>query len=400
MNKPPAYNIICFGFLPWSNMWKRNQSMMAEISKCDFIHKVIFVNPLISIKSILHKNGNPDLTSNITAKIFPSRVTSKISVYTPVNILPYRKYLMPLKKIETKIMLSIIRQMNSDKPYILFMNCPNIFSHYLLDELLKHARLSIFDFSDDFVELGFGKETIEYFRNNITKYAQAADIVLTVNDHLKNKYSSLYSNIHVIRNATNYYNFDRNDYKSIDVLERLKSNKKPVIGYSGLANMSRIDSDLLDFLLEQRPDWQFVFIGPAKSDFKERYLKHKNFHHLLPVNYQTLPDYVRYFDVAIVPFKINEHTRGNDLLKFHDYLAMGKPVVSTDIGGANDLRDVIRIARNPFDFLDAIEKNLNNYDTTVDIARRKNTAFNNSWHMRIKELEELIRDGIGIAERD
>jgi len=368
--------------------------MMAEISKCDFIHKVIFVNPLISVKSLLRKNGNPDLTSNITAKVFPLRVTSKISVYTPVNILPYRKYLMPLKKIETKIMLKIIRQMDSDMPYILFMNCPNIFSHYLLDELLKNAKLSFFDFSDDFVELGYRKETLEDFRNNITKYAQAADIVITVNDHIREKYENINSNIHVIRNATNYYNFDRNDYKSIDVLERMKGSKKPIIGYSGLANMSRIDSDLLDFLLAQRPDWQFVFIGPAKSDFKERYLKHKNFHHLLPVDYQTLPDYVRYFDVAIVPFKINDHTKGNDLLKLHDYLAMGKPVVSTDIGGADDLRDVIRIAGGPSDFRDAIEESLR-HDTQQDVSKRKNVALKNSWHMRIRELEALIGDRLG-----
>ena len=363
--------------------------MMAEISKCDFIHKVIFVNPLTSIKSLLRKNGNPDLASNITTKVFPLRVTSKISVYTPVNILPYRKYLMPLKKIETKIMLKIIRQMDSDMPYILFMNCPNIFSHYLLDELLKNAKLSFFDFSDDFVELGYRKETLEDFRNNITKYAQAADIVITVNDHIREKYESINSNIHVIRNATNYDNFDRHEYKSIDVLERVKDSKKPVIGYSGLANMSRINSDLLDFLLEQRPDWQFVFVGPAKSDFIERYSHYRNVHFFPPVNYQELPDYLRYFDVAIVPFKINDHTKGNDLLKLHDYLAMGKPVVSTDIGGADDLRDVIRIAEGPSDFRDAIEESLHN-DTQQDVSKRKNVALRNSWHMRIRELKELI----------
>jgi glycosyltransferase involved in cell wall biosynthesis len=395
MNKPPAYNIICFGFLPWSSMWKRNQSMMAEISKCDFINKVIFVNPLISIKSILHKNGSSDLTSNISANVFPLKATSKISVYTPVKFLPCRKYLMPLNKIETKIMLRFLRHLNSDMPYILFMNCPNIFSHYLLDELLKDAKLSFFDLSDDFVELGYGKETLEGFRNNITKYAQAADIVLTVNDHIREKYENINSNIHVIRNATNYDNFDRNEYKSIDVFEKMKNSKKPVIGYSGLANMSRIDSDLLDFLLEQRPDWQFVFIGPAKPDFIKRYSHYRNVHFFPPVNYQELPDYIHYFDVAIVPFKINDHTKGNDLLKLHDYLAMGKPVVSTDIGGADDLRDVIRIAGGPSDFRDAIEESLHN-DTQQNVSKRKNVALTNSWHIRIKELEELIRDRLEI----
>ncbi len=304
--------------------------MMAEISKCDFINRLVFVNPINSIRSLLvRKNNNSKVASGVTSKIFPSRITPKIFVYTPINIFPHKKYLTALKRIENVIRLNIIRHLNNQKPYIIFMNCPNISLRYILDELLKDAELSIFDFSDDFVELGYGKKTKELFRRNIAKYAKAADIVLTVNNHIKNKYVSLYSDIHVIRNATNYYNFDRKSYKSIDFLERLKQNKKPIIGYSGIANMSRIDVGLLDFLFEKRPDWQFVFVGPADSDITERYLKYKNFHHLLPVDYQSLPDYTSYFDVAVVPFKINEHTKGNDLLKFHDFLAMGKPVVST-----------------------------------------------------------------------
>ena len=97
--------------------------------------------------------------------------------------------------------------------------------------------------------------------------------------------------------------------------------------------------------------------------------------------------------MAIVPFKINDHTKGNDLLKLHDYLAMGKPVVSTDIGGADDLRDVIRIAEGPSDFRDAIEESLHN-DTQQDVSKRKNVALRNSWHLRIRELEELIGAGL------
>ncbi len=392
-----TYNIICFGFMPWSNMWKRNQSMMAEISKCNFINRLIFVNPNTSIRGIFkRRNGNLNAAAlSVTSKFFPSKITPEIFVYTPINILPNRKYLTVLKRIETKIMLKIIRHLNSHKPYILFMNCPNIFSHYILDELLKDAELSFFDFSDDFVELGYGKKAIELFRRNIAKYAEAANIVLTVNDYIKKKYASLYSDIHVIRNATNYYNFDRKSYKSIDFLERVKQNKKPIIGYSGIANTSRIDVGLLDFLLEKRPDWQFVFIGPANSDFTERYLKHKNVHHILPVDYQSLPDYISYFDVAIVPFKINVHTKGNDLLKFHDFLAMGKPIVSTEIGGANDIRDVIRIAQRSSDFLEEIEKALldDNYD---DVLKRKNIAMKNSWNNRIKELEQLIKSYLKI----
>ena len=95
-------------------------------------------------------------------------------------------------------MVKSIRKLNDEMPYIIFMNCPNISPDYLLDELLKEAKLSIFDFSDDFVELGYGKQSIELFRRNIAKYAKTADIVLTVNDSYKEEIC-----VFVLRNTCN-----------------------------------------------------------------------------------------------------------------------------------------------------------------------------------------------------
>jgi hypothetical protein len=394
------YNIICFGFLPWSNMWKRNQSMMAALATCDFINRVVFVNPIFSILNALKiKNGKFYSTLGIKNKLITKKVSSNIFVFTPKNIFPDRKYFAQLKNIEkriiAKISLKIIKRLNSDKPFILIMNCPNVFSNDLIDILIKDAHLSIFDFSDDFLELGYIKETIESFKRNIEKYSRVADIVITVNEHLRLKYRVLNPNIYVIRNATNYSNFDRKKYKKIECLEKLKRSNSPIIGYSGIANMSRLDENILDFIIKQRPDWKFIFIGYAKKEFSLKYLNYKNVHHIAPVDYISLPDYMQYFDVAIVPFKINSHTMGNDLLKFHDFLAMGKPVVSTEIGGAEDLKDVIRIANSPSIFLEEIEKALCN-ETNDAILRRKKIAQKNSWYNRINEFKLLLRDYLNI----
>jgi hypothetical protein len=86
---------------------------------------------------------------------------------------------------------------------------------------------------------------------------------------------------------------------------------------------------------------------------------------------------------------------GNNLLKFHDYLAMGKPIVSTNVGGATDFKDVLMIAEGPSDFLIKIENSFH-CDTQAHHLIRKNVALENSWHRRIKELEGLIRNGLKI----
>jgi len=376
-------------------MWKRNQSMMAEMTKFSFINKVIFINPDMSLWHLLQLKKKTNGTSSIGGTLFPKKNSIKIVRYTPLHILPFKYRFQSLEHVENKAILRSIRRINAKNPYIIFMNCPNILYPYPLDELLPTSALSFFDFSDDFVELTTKKKSKDFVLTNITKYAQLADTVLAVNEHLKAKYSYLNKNIHVFKNATNYYNFDRKNYRVIPFLEKLKSKGNPIIGYSGIANEVRIDSNLLDYIAKKRPDWQFVFIGPTNESLIERYLNYKNFQFIPPVDYQSLPDYIHYFDVAIVPFKKNEHTIGNNLLKFHDYLAMGKPVVSTNVGGATDFKDVLMIADGPFDFLLKIEKSLHS-DTPADNIKRKNVALENSWHRRIKEVEGLIRDSLKI----
>ena len=373
-------------------MWKRNQSMMAEISKWECIDKLIFVNPRISIKDKLWRNRTASIDSENSIwrlmEFFPFKFSSKIYIYSPISFLPFKNTFSIFSKIEDLITLKIIRHLNNEKPYILFMNCPNIFSHDLLDELGGEAEMSVFDFSDDFSELGFGENTKALFWQNSTKYAKKASLVLTVNEHVKQKYTFLNSNTHVIRNATNYDNFEKANFEKVEVLEALKQSEVPIVGYSGMANLGRIDSQLLDFLIEKRPNWKFVFIGPAQSNFIEHYGNCSSVCLLGPVSYERLPSYIRYFDVAFIPFKVNENTKGNDLLKLHDFLAMGKPIVSSDIGGAKDLEKVVMVAQEKNEFLRALEKALYDEDES-EVEIRKSTARLNSWPIRMKAVSTV-----------
>ncbi len=389
-NKRKKFNVICFSFMPWSNMWKRNQSMMAELSKFDFINKIIFINPVDYLRStIKFKKGLLNSIIELYFKLVPKKRMAKIVEYTPVECLPLKSYFNVLKKIEDWIILKRIKKLNKDMPYILFMNCPNIFSNYVLDELLNKNSLSIFDFSDDFVQLVSTETYKKIYLYNMTKYAGLSDIVLTVNNYLKDKYEYLNSNIHVLKNSTNYYNFERTRYKPVKFMEQLKEKNMPIIGYSGIINYSRLDENILNYLFEKCLQWQFVFIGQADKKFIEKSMNYSNVHHIPPVDYQFLPDYLYYFNAAIVPFAINEHTKGNNLLKFHDYLAMGKPIVSTEIGGVEDYKDVINIAYTAHDFMIKIENEVS-MDSIENIKLRKKIASENSWHIRIKELESLI----------
>ena len=382
------YNLLCFGFIPWGTMWKRNQSMVWEMAKLNFIGDVVFINPDVSLwQSIRHNILYKQLKTPKTTQT----ICSNIRKYTPIYLLPERIQVKTIQKYESRKHAQKIIRLNRNNPYILIMNCPNLQYTDVLDVLLENADLSIFDLSDDFVELVTKNKVRKRYQHNISKYVSSADLVFIINNHLKYKYGHLNKNCHIVRNGTNYLNFQRDNYRSIPLLDSLKSTKKPIIGYSGISNLGRIDTELLFYLLKEKPEWNFVFVGSQGEKLLAKFPGQHNLYHIPAVPYDELPDHIYYFDVAIVPFKINEHTRGNNLLKFHDYLAMGKPVVSTNIGGAKHLEKVIRIADSYASFLHDIEASLNDMDSTV-IQKRKSVAIDNSWPNRIIEVAKIIQN--------
>ncbi len=132
----------------------------------------------------------------------------------------------------------------------------------------------------------------------------------------------------------------------------------PRLGFFGVID-ERFDIELLDSVAKARPDWQLVMIGPVVKIDPEILPRHKNIHYLGSKNYKELPAYLAGWDVALLLFARNESTRFISPTKTPEYLAAGKPVVSTSI------QDVVRpygeqglvtIADSPADFISAIEQ--------------------------------------------
>ncbi|GAB3688968.1 hypothetical protein GCM10027592_04720 [Spirosoma flavus] len=104
----------------------------------------------------------------------------------------------------------------------------------------------------------------------------------------------------------------------------------PRIGYSGVID-ERMNLQLLRDLAERRPDWQFILLGPVVKINPADLPKAPNIHYLGFKLYSELPTYFCHWDVAMMPFAINEHTRYISPTKTPEYLAAGLPVVSTPI---------------------------------------------------------------------
>jgi UDP-galactopyranose mutase len=131
----------------------------------------------------------------------------------------------------------------------------------------------------------------------------------------------------------------------------------PRLGFFGVVD-ERLDIALLDAVAAARPDWQHVIVGPVVKIAPETLPRRPNIHYLGAKHYRELPAYIAGWDVATLLFAINDATRFISPTKTPEYLAAGKPVVSTPIRDVvrpyGDL-GLVRIAATPAEFVAAAE---------------------------------------------
>jgi UDP-galactopyranose mutase len=170
----------------------------------------------------------------------------------------------------------------------------------------------------------------------------------------------------------------------------------PRLGFFGVID-ERFDSELLRQVATQRPDWHFIIIGPVVKIDPESLPKNANIHYLGPKKYNELPQYLAGWDIALLLFARNESTRFISPTKTPEYLAAGKPVISTSI------RDVVRpygelklveITDTADEFIYAAEKIMSRKPESDWLSRVDAFLENISWDKTWTQMSELIEDVI------
>jgi UDP-galactopyranose mutase len=169
----------------------------------------------------------------------------------------------------------------------------------------------------------------------------------------------------------------------------------PRVGYFGVID-ERLDIELLGRVAELRPDWHLVMVGPVVKIDPADLPRRENIHYLGGKQYRDLPKYVAGWDVAMMPFARNDSTRFISPTKTPEYLAAGRPVVSTSI------RDVVRpygemnlvhIADTPEEFVAAVEAALHE-DASERIREADAFLSQTSWDRTWGRMAELIEDAV------
>lgn len=166
---------------------------------------------------------------------------------------------------------------------------------------------------------------------------------------------------------------------------------RPRVGFFGVVD-ERMDLDLIEGVADARPDLQLVMIGPVVKIPESALPRRSNIHWLGGKPYGELPAYIAGWDVAMLPFARNASTRFISPTKTPEYLAAGRPVVSTsirDVVRPYGEEGLVRIADTPADFVAAIDAALRE-DAALRIRKADAALARTSWDRTWGRMRKLI----------
>lgn len=165
----------------------------------------------------------------------------------------------------------------------------------------------------------------------------------------------------------------------------ISSEGPPRLGYVGTLS-ERTDLELLEHLALSRPDWRLLIAGKSEYPLAELpWLELPNVKYLGVLPYAELPSFLRGLDVCLIPHRNTEYSQSMSPLKLFQYLASGRPIVSSEVAGLEKAAGHVRLAMSRDDFVAAIDQTLKE-DTLEMSARRIELARRETWVSRVSGM--------------
>ncbi len=196
---------------------------------------------------------------------------------------------------------------------------------------------------------------------------------------------------HLVTHGVDYEHFCRAADPQTAIAPELAGLPRPILGFHGLI-ADWVDLALLADLARLRPNWSIVLVGRPDTDVTS-IQGIANVHLLGHRPYEKLPNYLRGFDVALLPFVKNELTISANPLKLREYLAAGLPVVATPIPEVERLAPPVRLASAAEEYARQIEGILAQGGAGPSPHRSKE-LLNESWDKKVEKMEELVSDAL------
>lgn len=365
-------NFVCIASTRWDFLWQRPQQLMSRISKT---HNVLFVDHSYPVgvheAELLFRT--PEKWKDRLRHIFDNlHVLSTVHLgkYTEGKIFDLKKFNFELSE---KALSWTLKELNITKP-ILITYLPE--SYRLLPVI--QPQLTCYDCVDSFADFSWAEDSVRQDELDLLKLT---DITFASAKNLVKKLRSHHNKVILLPNGVDY-----NHFSAVQSITKCASQGNQVIlGFVG-ALYDWVDTELLFYILKQRPNWRIVAVGPSHGIDIGSLKKHDNFLWLGSKDYRDLPKYMSTFDVCIIPFLRNPVTDNANPIKMWEYMATGLPIVSTDIPEVSQFSSFIHVAHSHEHFIQEVEKAIKK----APPKRQLYVARTNDWSRRVTTLLRVI----------
>lgn len=382
--------VVCISDLFWDEHWSSEQQIMSRLARrC----RVLYVDRPVSILSFFTGTSDASVGRQWLRWLGGGMREEgpNLTVLTPAPLLPlrYNPFVNRINSwIRRQSIKRALRKAGGDTP-VLWIYAPD--AGELVGTLGE--GYSIYYCADDW---GAGSQwwnSGRDIRAREMELAAKVDLVVGTSTNIVKRWKETHRNTLLVTNGGDVDSFKVARNPNLEIPEDLKKIPAPRIGYVGFVD-ARFDTSLYTRLAQARPDWNFVIVGPLmEKQVNLAQLKRlPNVHFLGPRTRGELPSYLKGFDVCTIPYICNKLAESIFPLKLFEYLAAGRPVVSTGLPELAGYVNSLHVTHTPEEFENAIEKSL----TDPLPAVSESFLSQNSWEAKADSLWATIQRAIAL----
>ncbi|MEN3330634.1 MAG: UDP-galactopyranose mutase [Acidobacteriota bacterium] len=366
---PGETDLVCFSHLRWDFVYQRPQHLL---SRCAKERRVFFVEePVYGNCSMRLEVREADPGVHVVVPHLPEGLRSEIAI--------------------NAVMKEMTRQFFTEQginEYVFWYYTPMALR--FTDQFNPVA--SVYDCMDELSAFKGAHSKLPALEKQL--FSQV-DLVFTGGQSLYEVKRNQHPNVHAFPSSIDASHFGKARTNVADPEDQANI-PHPRLGFFGVID-ERFDIELLDEVAAKRPDWNFIIIGPVVKIDPDTLPKHSNIHYLGGKKYSELPEYLAGWDIALLLFARNESTRFISPTKTPEYLAAGKPVISTSI------KDVVRpygemklveITDTADEFIAAAEEILSRSNRSEWLQKVDAFLENISWDKTWSQMSDLIDEVI------
>jgi glycosyltransferase involved in cell wall biosynthesis len=389
-------SIVCFAPDPWEDLWRNRHRFLSLLARDN---RVLYVEPRATARSLLRGLREGRFRARDLFRSRVEAVRENLFVYHDPLHLPRtrRRCVGPLiERLRLSILRRCLRRLEMQSPILWLVRPEAGDMPGLLGE-----KLVLYQIVDDY--LAYPGVT-EQARARLDREERAlggkADLVVVTSDHLREAKSHLGRHLEVVRNGVDGHTLEEGSVDGGELPREAARWRHPVCGYIG-GITEKLDFALLETLAAELASLggTLVFVGDVRVNGNEAAESVRRLRALPHVVFtgrraaSMVPQYIRAFDVGLIPYREGRQARAIDPLKLYEYLAFGKPTVSVDIPSVRSFRDVIRIAADRVDFIEQVRSAASEKDAQL-ASRRRSVARENSWEKRAEQLSHAIVEAL------